>query len=78
MKRIFGLLIVLVLAIALVGCNPGSVSEATQSTADASAAQVKAIDNNPHMPPEMKEQLKARLNQQKQAGEALSNTSKGK
>ncbi|MBS1726001.1 MAG: hypothetical protein JST51_04715 [Armatimonadetes bacterium] len=63
------------LALVLTGCG-SSVSEAAQSPADASAAQIKALDNNPNMPEAQKQALKARLEQQKAAGQAYANSPK--
>lgn len=58
------------------GCGPSSVSEAVQSPSDASAKQVQALENNPNMPQAQKDAIKARLEQQKKAGEAFANTQK--
>jgi len=60
----------------LIGCGSSTVSNPVQTPADASAKQIQALDKNPNMPEEQKAALRARLEQQKKAGEAFASTKK--
>lgn len=65
-------------AILVTGCSGSNNLSPSAAPQDATNAQLKAIENNPNMPQEQKDALKARLEQQKKAGEAASATTAGK
>jgi hypothetical protein len=61
----------------LAGCG-STTSDPVRTASDASAQQVKALDSNPNMPQAQKDAIKARLEQQRKAGEAFAATQQKK